>query len=157
MATLSSPQVASNISARKLEKGVFTISGEYELSATLASADIIRMVKIPDGVTVLKIDLSLPPEIGSGGAINTPLLFNVGDGVDSNRFAESMSAFGAGNRAIGDANLTKGIQSMPYTYDFSDNDPDGFDTIDIEVIAFSGTGTAVGTLKMTAHCTADYP
>ena len=156
MAILSSPQVASNISARKQEKGVFTISGEYALEATLGSADIIRMVKIPDGVTVLKIDLSLPPAL-TGVSIGTQMLFNVGDGVDSNRFAESMSAFGAGNRAIGDANLTKGIQSMPYTYDFSDNDPDGFDTIDIEVIAFSGTGTAVGTLKMTAHCTADYP
>ena len=156
MATLSSPQVASNISARKLEKGEFTISGEYALEATLASADIIRMVKIPDGVTVLKIDLSLPAAL-TGVSIATQMLFNVGDGVDSNRFAESMSAFGAGNRAIGDANLTKGIQSMPYTYDFSDNDPDGFDTIDIEVIAFSGTGTAVGTLKMTAHCTVDYP
>lgn len=155
MAILSSPQVASNISARKQEKGVFTISGEYALSATLASADIIRMVKIPDGVTVLSIDYS-GPDLDPDSAA-TAMLFNVGDGLDTNRFAESLAAGGAGTRRIGDSNLTNGIQSMPYTYDFSDNDPDGFDTIDIEVIAFSGTGTAVGTLKMTAHCTADYP
>ena len=128
MATLSSPQVASNISARKQEKGVFTISGEYALEATLASADIIRMVKIPDGVTVLKIDLSLPAAL-TGVSIGTQMLFNVGDGVDSNRFAESIRAFGAGNRAIGDANLTKGIHSMPYTYDFSENDQEGVDKI----------------------------
>lgn len=155
MATLSSLQVASGVSARKQEKGVFSISGEYTLTATLASADIVQMVKIPDGVTVLGIEYSHPSL--DGGSINTPLLFNVGDGADRNRFVASESANVARKVIAGGEWTTNPLASLPYTYDLSDNDPNGFDTIDLEVIAFSGTGTAAGTLKLTAYCTADYP
>ena len=52
MATLSSPQVASGWTPRVQEKGTFSIAGEYTLTATLASGDVIRMLKVPDGVTV---------------------------------------------------------------------------------------------------------
>ena len=87
MATLSSLQVASGVSPRVQEKGVFTIAGEYTLTATLASGDVIRMLKVPDGVTVIGIDLhytSLDPDTSS-----TTMKFNVGDGADRNRFCES--------------------------------------------------------------------
>ena len=155
MALLKSLQVGTGVSPRKQEKGEFPIAGEYTLSATLASADVIQMVKIPDGVTVLAIDLVMPtdldPDTGS-----TPMLFNVGDGADTNRFAESHTAKAARSARLGqDTNTNLG--GLPYTYDLSDNDPDGFDTIDIEVIAYSGTGTVGGTIKLIAHCTTDYP
>jgi len=161
MATMTSLQVAAGFHVRRVENGVFTIAGEYTLSATLSSADIIQMVKIPDGVTVLAIDVTITTDLMPEDTIATDLLFNVGDGNDSNRFSESHSANGLqhyGCGKIGDiADVANRVAALPFTYDLSDNDPDHFDTIDIEVIAFSGTGTGTGTIKLVAHCTADYP
>lgn len=156
MATLKSLQVASGAPARVQEKGVFTISGEYTLTATLASADVIQMLKIPDGVTVLQLDIITPTNLDPDGSA-TALLFNVGDGDDTNRFAESHTVKDTQYPVrLGSDTNTK-LGALPYTYDLSDNDPNGYDTIDIEVIAFGGTGTAGGTIKLVAHCTSVYP
>lgn len=155
MATLQSLQVASGYPLRKQEKGEFSIAGEYTLTATLASADVIEMLRIPDGVTVLSVDLITPTDLDPDGSA-TALLFNVGDGDDTNRFAASHTVKDYRFVKLGaDTNTVLG--GTPYTYDLSDNDPDGFDTIDIEVIAFGGTGTAGGTIKLVAHCTTVYP
>ena len=153
MATFTTAQVASGFPLRVQEKGEFTIAGEYTLTATLASGDIIQMLKIPDGVTVLQFDL-VTTAFDDGAT--TALLFNVGDGADVNRFAESHTVKDYRNVRLGGDTLTK-LGTLPYLYDLSDNDPDGYDTIDIRVIAYSGTGTATGTIKLIAHCTAKYP
>lgn len=155
MATLQSLQVAAGAAARKQEKGTFPIAGEYTLTATLASGDIIEMVKVPDGVTVLSVDLITPTNLDPDGS-STALLFNVGDGDDRNRFAESHTVKDYRFAKLG-ADTNTALGGTPYTYDFSDNHPSGEDTIDIEVIAFGGTGTTGGTIKLVAHCTADYP
>ncbi len=155
MATLTSLQVAAGFPVRLQEKGEFTIAGEYSLSATLASADVIEMLKIPDGVTVLSLELTTPTDLDPD-ASGTALLFNVGDGANTNRFAESHTVKNYRSARLGsDTNTILG--GTPYTYDLSDNDPNGWDTIDIEVIAFAGTGTIGGTVKLVAHCTKVYP
>src|SRR3990167_3916250 len=152
MATFTSLQVASGAPVRKQEKGIFSIVGEYTLTATLPSGDVIEMLKSPDGVTVLGLELIHPNISADDGA----LLFNVGDGADRNRFAESHTANNVGKYVLGSNTNTK-LASLPYLYDLSDNDPLHYDTIDLAVIAFAGTGTKVGTLKLVAYCTADYP
>lgn len=158
MATMTSLQVATGFPSRVQEKGVFTIAGEYSLTLTLASADIIEILKIPDGVTVLELTL-VHPALGLGGATEQGVtLFNIGDGDDRNRFAESHTVDAAGSFRLASQDMdTATLISLPFTYDLSDNDPDGFDTIDIEVIRSSGTGTDTGTIKLIAKCTYDYP
>ena len=159
MATFSSLQVAAGFPLRINEKGVFTIAGEYTLTATLASADIIQMLKIPDGVTVLELKLVHPNlTVGNVAGSVGVVIANVGDGADRNRFAEShtMNVNGTFHLATTDLN-TATLTSLPYTYDLSDNDPDGYDTIDIAIITASGTGTNAGTIKLLATCTRVYP
>lgn len=154
MATFSSAQVAAGFPLRVQEKGEFTIAGEYTLTATLASGDIIQMLKIPDGVTVLQLDLITASNLDPDASA-TAMLFNVGDGADVNRFASSHTAKDYRNARLGED--TVHVHTFPYTYDLSDNDPDGYDTIDIRVIAYGTTGTAGGTIKLIARCTAKYP
>ena len=156
MATLQSPQVAASYPLRMQEKGDFTIGGEYTLTATLASGDIIEMIKIPDGAWVKELVLThtnLDPDGSS-----TLLKLNAGDGADRNRFAESHTANRAGSFRLASVDLnTATLTSIPYQYDLSDNDPNHYDTIDLQVIAFLTTGTAGGTIKLMATCTMDYP
>ena len=87
--------------------------------------------------------------------MGTDLLVDIGDGADPTRFCESESANEIRAKNLGSSDVVKTITSFPYTYDLSDNDPNHFDTIDISVIAFSGTGTGVGTIKLVATCTMD--
>src|SRR3990167_7321390 len=156
MATFTSLQVASSFPVRMQEKGDFTIHGEYTLTATLASGDIIEMIKIPDGAWVKELVLNhtnLDPDGSS-----TLLKLNVGDGADRNRFAESHTANRVGSFRIASVDLnTATLNSIPYQYDLSDNDPNHYDTIDLQVIAYLTTGTAGGTIKLTATCTMDMP
>ena len=158
MATLTSLQAAASYPLRLQEKGNFTIAGEYTLTATLASGDVIQMFKIPAGVTVLDLKLVHPNVTTAGaGAVGTAI-WNVGDGADTNRFAESHTAAVNGTFMLSTTDLnTATLQALPYKYDLSDNDPNGYDTVDIQVIAAGTTGTSGGTIKLVATCTYDYP
>lgn len=154
MATFTTLQAVAGFSPRLQEKGEFTIVGEYTLTATLVSADVIQMLKIPDGVTVLDLTL-VHPAIAGATVVH---IWNIGDGADTNRYAESHSVNRVGTFRLASQDLnTATLTSLPFTYDLSDNDPDGFDTIDIEVILNSNTGTDTGTIKLIAKCTFDYP
>ena len=158
MATLSSPQVASGWTPRVQEKGVFSIGGEYTVTSTLASGDVIRMLKVPDGVTVLGINLGYTNLPGYDTGV-IQMQFNVGDGADTNRFCESHTVGAVKNRFdLCTQDMNTKLDALPYKYDFSDNDPDHFDTVDIQVIVMaSNSGTIAGTIKMVALCTMDYP
>ena len=158
MATLSSPQVASGWTPRVQEKGTFSIAGEYTLTATLASGDVIRMLKVPDGVTVLGLNLGYTNLPGYDTGV-IQMQFNVGDGADTNRFCESHTVGAVKNRFdLCTQDMNTKLDALPYKYDFSDNDPDHFDTVDIQVIVMaSNSGTIAGTIKMVALCTMDYP
>lgn len=149
MATLSSLQVAATFPLKFQEKGVYSLTGEYTLTASLSSGDVLRMVKVPDGVTVLGIEID-HPVLTAGAA---PLL-SVGDGVNLSRFASSHTAVTAGKFILGTTLMSSPVRGFPYTYDLSDNDPNMFDTIDI--IVQSGTGTNVGTIKLIAYVTAQH-
>jgi hypothetical protein len=99
-------------------------TGELELD------DVIQMVKIPSGATILDVTLS-STDVDSGTAV----VFAVGDGSDDNRFISGSTIGQAG----GVARLDQ-FAGLNYTYTADD-------TIDINVTTAAGTAVA-GTLEL---------
>jgi len=129
MATLTSNAAAGSAPTKAIHAGVQAATEDYTVSTTLATGDIIQMVKVPKGARI----------IGGHVAFNltgTPNLpFSLGDGGDADRFmtsttVNSTAAFQAFNSSVMD-------------HDYTDDD-----TIDLTV----GTVTAAptgGTITVT--------
>lgn len=148
MATKRSAAVINGPS-RAVETGVNSITGEYSQTDTLSAGDIIEMVRIPDGGTVLDIIATMPNVDGDSPVV--PTVLAIGDGISRGRYA-SGSANGQIVRAGSPAGRAGGV---PYTVDLSDNDPIGYDTIDFQVVNGAKSGTSNGVLKLTALYTMD--
>lgn len=125
MATVTSARVAAGIQPRKHEKGVFSETATYEASA-LPAADIIQMLKVAPGVTVLGCEVTTD-------ALGTGVTIAVGDGAVADYLMAATVCTNAGRR------LATGF---PKTYTAAD-------TLDITI----GVGAATGTITMTAYFT----
>lgn len=124
--------------------GFCTVSGHYDLSATvdIETADVIQLVKIPKGATVLDLILDVPV-IDTGTAI----VWGLGDDGSPSRYiaAEAtMGRVGAG----GIKRLTvAGSSQYAYTAD---------NTIDMIFGTGAATATATtGIIKLTVFYTFD--
>jgi hypothetical protein len=81
---------AGSILPAKSDLGVITAVGTYTIPASgLAAADVIQMVKIPAGATIIDIIFS-----GSGGIASTSTT-SVGDGTTAARFMSAKSTTAA--------------------------------------------------------------
>lgn len=141
--TYQSSKVASGVSPRA-GIGFSTITAVYECATALVIDDIIQMVKVPSGATVLDVILSVD-DLDTGAA----LVLDVGDGDDDDRYILGSTIGQAGGTVrMGDGVVgaaAAGVQSYTYTAD---------DTIDIHVdTAPAGGGT--GTVALTVSYTMD--
>lgn len=130
MATRQSTRIATaGTQPKGLRVGLVAVTGTYSVAAatSLSAGDVIQMVKIPQGATLISMSLVG----GSGDALIT-----VGDGVSTARYLGSvtMSSAQPTVRVINTA-------SVPYTYSTED-------TIDITVGTVS-VGTITGGFDMT--------
>jgi hypothetical protein len=142
MATLTSAKVASGVQPKVNATGDITVTGYYSVTATLVAADVIQMVKIPAGATVIGGRL-----FGSSGTA----LVTVGDGDSAARYISSTSIVSPGAAVafyaniVGSAGTAAGV--FPYTYSAND-------TIDI-TIGTVATGTVVGAFSVSVTYTMD--
>lgn len=139
MAILTTSKVASTVQPRA-NLGVNSVTGTYTLTAALALNDVIQMVKIPSGATVLDTILSCN-DLDTGGAPTITL--SVGDGGSTARYLSASTIGQTGGLAH---TATHGGHGYAYTAD---------DTIDVLVAAAPATGATTGTVALTVIYTLD--
>lgn len=131
MATVTTTRTATGVPARYQEKGVFCDVATYEASA-LAASDVIQMVKVAAGVTVLDVKIVFD-DMGTG------ITFDVGYGDDVDYFMDGIDVATAGGVSYATA-----ATAFPKTFAAED-------TIDIVNLG----GTATGTVTLIAYMTAE--
>jgi hypothetical protein len=123
-----------------------SVSGQYTFLAALVDEDIIEMVKIPAGATILDWILDIP---ATGLDTATAIVWCLGDGTTEARFVtgavQGRSSAGALVRP-GSTGSVVGATQYQYTAE---------DTIDFKVKTAPTTGVAEGTMKLTVFYTMD--
>jgi len=144
--TFKSIQVTKGDTPRKVTPGVYSVYGEYELSAALVVNDVIQMVAVPQGARVLNIFLNAD-DLDTGGPA---IVLDVGDGGSTARFIDGalVAQAGTGNN-VDMMNGTYGI-GAGFGYQYTVND-----TIDVLVETAPTTGTTTGTIKLIALLSVD--
>ena len=138
--TFTSSQAASTVNPRTCENAVCVATGAYAIGAALVVNDVIQMVRVPAGATILEVQLSSDDLDSAGPSI----VLDVGDGSVTDRFIDgSLAAQVAANDVISRINQIGGVA---YTYTAED-------TIDILVQVAPATGASSGTLKLTVFYT----
>lgn len=130
--TLTSSKVAATVMARKVED-LTAVWASYELTAALVINDVIQMVKVPAGATILDVKVMADDlDTGSSPAI----VLAVGDGTTADRFITgSTIAQGGGIASLG---VATGLLYQ-YTAD---------DTIDVKITTAPATGATEGTIAV---------
>ena len=143
--TFQSAKAKAGIPART-GLGICSVSGSYTFLAALVDEDVIEMVKIPAGATILDWLLDIP---ATGLDTGTAIVFDLGDGASTGRFAtgcvQGRSSAGALVRP-GSTGSVVGATQYQYTAE---------DTIDFKVKTAPTTGVAEGILKLTVFYTMD--
>ena len=124
--------------------GLTSITGTYALPATndLDTNDLIKMVHIPNGATVLEVIVDIP----SGGLdTSTGVSWSVGDDGSEARYIATHTTGRSGGGGIVRRDVGGG-GGYKYTAD---------NTIDIKIVAGSTTNTTTGTIKLTVIYTMD--
>jgi hypothetical protein len=143
--TFQSAKAKAGIPARA-GIGICSVSGEYTFLAALVDEDIIEMVKIPAGATILDWVLDIP---ATGLDTGTAIVWCLGDGTTEDRFftgaVQGRSSAGA---IVGPGSTGFVLGSTQYKYTAED-------TIDFKVKTAPTTGVASGTMKLTVLYTMD--
>lgn len=126
--------------------GICSVSGSYTFLAALVDEDVVQLVKIPKGATILDWIFDIP---ATGFDTQTAIVFDLGDGDSTGRFAtgciQGRSSAGAIMRPGSTGSVVGGTQ---YAYAADD-------TIDFHVTTAPTTGVAEGTIKLTVFYTMD--
>ena len=138
MATLYSDRVATStnkLTATTARSGINEVwdYAEYELSAALALNDVIQMVKVPAGATVVDLILSAD-DLDSDGS--PAIVLDVGDGASADRYIDGSDIGQAG----GVARLS---EAGGHLYEYAADD-----TIDVLVQVAPATGATSGSIKL---------
>lgn len=132
MATYDSPAVAAGVPPRAIHAGVTQASASFALTAALALNDVVRMVKVPRGATVLDVVLATT-DLDTG---SPAIVLDVGDGDDADRFVDG-ATIGQGG-GVARMNNPAGARHA-YAAD---------DTVDVLVATAPGTGATSGTITL---------
>ncbi len=126
--------------------GFCSVSGTYTFLAALVDEDVIQLVKIPAGATILDWILDIP---ATGLDTGTAIVFDLGDASSTGRFATGCVQGRSSAGAIVRPGSTGGVPgSTQYAYTADD-------TIDFHVTTAPTTGVASGVLKLTVFYTFD--
>lgn len=134
MATKTAVRLSTgvNIQPKGLRAGLVAVHGIWSAGPTqsLSAGDVIQMVRVPAGATVVYAALSG----GSGQA-----LCSLGDGVDDDRYI-ALATMGSSDPSV--RTITLHASNVPYIYSTDD-------TIDVAVSTVS-VGTVTGGFHL--HC-----
>lgn len=135
--TYSSSKVATTVTARG-DLEITCQSATYTTTAAIVINDVIQMVKVPKGATVLDLYLDTT-DLDSNGA--PAITMSVGDGNSTARYINATTI----GRTGGFIGPNAATQAVPYTYTSED-------TIDVTFPAAPAT-YAAGTIKLVVFYT----
>ena len=128
MATRTAVAAQAGVQPKGIRVGLVAVESLYSFGASLQAADVIQMVKVPKGATVVYLALS-------GG--NGQGVCKVGDGVNTGRYlAGYLNSAASKSTPINTA-------YVPYTYSTDD-------TIDVLCSLVSTTAGATGAFNLVA-------
>lgn len=138
MATLKTSAVADTVPplSHGFAGTVKAAHASYSLSAALALNDVIQMVKVPKGATVLDVEL-ITTDLDTGGS--PAIALHVGYGGDADYFIASSTVGQAGGVARASASTAK---PLAFTAE---------DTIDVTVATGPATGATSGTVSLVVY------
>lgn len=141
MATTYNTAKTADSVTRRLGLGLVSVTAEFDMAGSIALAvnDVIEMVKVPKGVTVLDVTIS-SDDLDTG---SPAIVLDVGDGDDTARFIDGSTIAQGG----GVSRLT---EHAGHGYEYLTDD-----TIDIHIETVAATPTTVGTLACTVLYTND--
>jgi len=125
MATLYSQQASAGVSPKGLRVGLVAVASTYSLAASLSTGDVIQMVKVPAGATVVNIIFKSYTSGAGNGSVR------IGDGVNTTRYIQDYAVSVSASPVF-----LNNPAWRPYEYSADD-------TIDVLVSAsatWSGTG-----------------
>lgn len=134
--TYTAAKAASTFQARANIGETYEIS-TYEAATALALNDVIKMLHIPAGATIVGGSLSVD-DLDTG----TTIVLSVGDGVDVDRYIDSATIGQGGGTVYFGSGITGAAAAEAVGFQYTDQD-----TIDILVEA-APAGGGVGTLKL---------
>jgi hypothetical protein len=135
MATFTSDKAASTYPARA-GVGLNSQWTSYSITAAPALNDVFEMFRVPSGATILHVCLS-SSDLDDGAA----LVYDVGDGSDTDRFIDGSTIGQAGG--VQNGFLSSSINGHLYQYTAED-------TMDVLIQVGPGTPVATGTLELSA-------
>lgn len=134
--TYTASKVASTVQARS-GLDLTAVYATYEAETQLIINDVIQMVKVPAGATILEVILCVDDIDGGSAAV-----LEVGDGDDTDRFIAGQTIGQGGGIARLGAGITGAAAAAAANYAYT-----SADTIDIKV-ATAPASTGTGTLKL---------
>lgn len=126
MATLTSPDVSAGVQPKGSRVGVYSTAAIFSVAASMSSGDVIQMIKVPSGATV--VDIKTTVKLAGKGSVS------VGDGVSANRYTvDTAASDSAGTMIINNPVFT------PYAYSTDDT---------IDVTTSASTNFSAGSVCM---------
>jgi hypothetical protein len=122
-----------------LHHGMVTVVRHHTWAATASVGDVLQMVKVPDGATILDM------VVYSTGGDHA----DIGDGVSVIRFFDSSSALTTQHFLRG----TEGVDAgLFHRYDISDAAEPHYETIDLTILVADSSVGDVTTMAVTYTC-----
>lgn len=113
-----------------------TVYSSYDITAALVINDVIQMIRVPEGATIISVTLG-SDDLDTNGA--PAITLDVGDGGDVDRYIAASTIAQAGTIPV------EGILKTGFGYTYTTED-----TIDVMVKAAPATGAATGTIRLSA-------
>lgn len=141
---LKSALVGTGLAARVTHTGVITRIATYEFLTGTPNVvnDVIQMVPVPIGATVLNVELAC-------NILGASTILAVGDGDQVDRFIKGSDVSILGGTARLGAGQTAATQLTAYGYKYAADD-----TIDVKVTTAS-TASGLGKIQLTVQYTMD--
>lgn len=133
--TFTTTETGTGVSPRTAHNGVVAVKATYTVAAALVVNDVVQMVKVPKGAQVIDLVLTAT-DLDTAGPT---LVFDVGDGGDTDRYIDGSTIGGTG----GTARLGSGITTNTPNHTYADDD-----TIDVLVQVAPTTGATSGTITL---------
>ena len=127
MATKTADKAAAGIQPKGLSVGLVAVTSVYSLNTTFSTGDVIQMVKVPKGGTLVYLSF-----VGKSTGVGS---VTIGDGVSAARYNSAVLCSANAVQVVCNTALT------PYTYSVDDT---------IDAVASVSIGTVGGSFVMTA-------
>lgn len=133
--TYTSAQAATAVNPRTCDNAVCSATGTYAIGAALVINDVIRMVKVPAGATILEVILSSDDVDSAGPSV----VYGVGDSGSTTRFISAcLAGQVASNLVVCRTNTIAGVGYLEAAEEF----------ISVNVTTAPATSTTTGTLNL---------